>query len=250
MKTLRLLLLLALFVNANHAAGQSVERYLARGDSLHKVNNHKAALEMFEKADALQPNSAAVQWRIAQEYYDFANSAEDARKEELYQKSINIARNAVDLDPTNARAHLQVAISAGMLAIHKGGKDKVELSKVVKEQAQRSIELDDSYHVAYHVLARWHYEIANLSWVLKTAAKVIYGGLPDASLDRSIELYQKAIELKPDNLNHRLELGKAYIAANKESQARKSLTNVVDLPASTEEDAEHKKRARELLEKL
>jgi len=124
------------------------------------------------------------------------------------------------------------------------------MSREVKEEAMRAIELNPDMDTGYHILARWHREVATLSWVMRTAAKVVYGGLPEASLEESVQYFQKAIDLSPDWINHRLELAKTYIEQGNEEAARAQLNKALELPAVAMEDPEYKEEARRLLEEL
>lgn len=229
---------------------QSLEALMTRGDSLHEARQSDAALKTFQEAEKLAPGNAQVLWRIAREYYDKGNVADEEKKENLYENSLTYARKAVEADPQSADAHLWVAIAAGKVALQRGGKEKVEMSREVKEEAMRAVELDPNNDSAYHVLARWHFEVATLSWVLKTAAKVVYGGMPEASLEESVRYFQKAVEISPDWINHRLQLAKVYIEQGNEEKARTQLRKVLELPEDDVEDPQHKEEARELLAEL
>ncbi len=90
--------------------------------------------------------------------------------------------------------------------------------------------------------------MSTLSWVLKTAAKIVYGGLPEASLEESIRFMERAVELAPDNLNHHLQLGKSYLEADRPEDAREEFRQVLQLPVIEIDDPEYKQEARNLLE--
>lgn len=250
MKRILSVLISLVFLLPTLLSAQSVETLIAEGDSLHKHQKPDAALAKFQAADKLQPNNADILWRISREYYDKGNISPKDAQADLYLNAEKYAREAAEIAPDNAKAHLWIAIAVGKVALLKGGKEKVELSREVKEQAMKSITLDPNDDTAYHVLARWHYEVATLSWFLKTAAKVVYGGLPDASLDSSIKYFKKAIEIAPNTINHHLQLAKAYIANDQDDLARKQLEIVEKLPVDDVEDPAHKEEAKKLLADL
>jgi len=231
-------------------AAQSVDELIAAGDSLHEAQQPDAALNKFLEAEKVAPNNPEVLWRVSREYYDKGNISPKDDQADLFLNAEKYARHAAEVAPDNAKAHLWIAISVGKVALLKGGKEKIELSKEVKEQAMKSITLDPNDDTAYHVLARWHYEVATLSWFLRAAAKVVYGGLPDASLDSSIKYFKKAIEIAPNYINHHLQLAKAYIANDQKDLARQELEKVEELPVTNVEDPAHKKEAIKLLADL
>ncbi len=239
-----------LFLLPTMLSAQSAQALIAAGDSLHEHQHPAQALAKFQAAEKLEPNNPDILWRISREYYDKGNIAPKDQQADDYLSAEKYARKAAKIAPDNAKAHLWIAISVGKVALLKGGKEKVELSREVKEQAMKSIELDPNDDSAYHVLARWHYEVATLSWFLKAAAKVVYGGLPPASLDSSIYYFKKAIAIAPKDINNHLQLAKSYIANGQKDLARAQLKKVEELPVSDVEDPAHKKEAKKLLEDL
>ena len=133
----------------------------------------------------------------------------------------------------------------------KGGGDKVRLSKEVKAEADRVIGLDPNSDRAYHVLARWNRGIAELSFFEKTAVNVVYGGVPKgATMNNAVTLFEKAIALAPDYANHRLELGRTYLALGLEDKAKAELQRALTCPKKTPFDTEYKTEAQKLLSKL
>ncbi len=249
MRTLSLFLVLLITGFAAHMVnGQDLAELIRTGDKLHEEQSPQKALAVFEKALRHDSTNAEVLWRMAREYYDLASISDE--KEELYRKAETYARKSLAADSTNAKSHLWVAISVGKVALQRGGKEKVELSKEVRDEAERSIELDNSDDAAYHALARWHYEVATLSWILKTAAKIVYGGLPEASIEKSVEYFQRAIELAPNNINHHLHLGKTYLELGREEEAIRELQKAVDLPVQKLDDPKNKQEAEQLLREL
>jgi Tfp pilus assembly protein PilF len=100
------------------------------------------------------------------------------------------------------------------------------------------------------VLGRWHYEIASLGSVARWFAKLIYGGLPDASFAEAESHLQRAIELEPENLIHRLELGFVYQAEGRKADARREFQRGLDMPSNAKHDEIAKLRARDALKTL
>ncbi len=241
---------LAVAVCLGVVRAETVDALIAQADAWHDQHQPDRALEVLNEAEEQVGQNAEVLWRIARAYYDKGTLAPDREKEALYVESEGYARRAVRADSVNADAHVWVAIAVGKVALQRGGKEKVELSREVKEEAEKAISLDPEHDTAYHVLGRWHYEVTTLSWVLKAVAKVVYGGLPDASIDESIRLLQRATDLAPEHINHHLQLAKSYLENNQDTEARQELQLAIQLPPKEIDDPENKREARELLRKL
>jgi predicted Zn-dependent protease len=80
--------------------------------------------------------------------------------------------------------------------------------------------------------------------------KVIFGGLPPASLDMAIELHQKARKLNPGFLANNLELALLYKKTNQPSRAIEILDAQMKLPTKTKEELEIKNKSKQLLQSL
>jgi tetratricopeptide (TPR) repeat protein len=98
----------------------------------------------------------------------------------------------------------------------------------------------------------WHllYEVANFNPVLKALAQAVYGKLPDASNEKAVEYFTKAIALQPQRVIHRLELGRTYLAIGQRQKARDAFNKGISLPSIEKDDDNHKARAREVLRQL
>jgi len=240
------------FVQAagGHAAEASVQTLIARGDSAYDAFDNETALQLYQRAQEADSSNCEVLWKLARAHVDVGESAGEELQRQHYTLAEQIDRRAVELCPDNADAHLGLAIAVGRVALLEGGKKKVRLSREVKAEAEKALELDPNMDIAHHVLARWHREVANLSGLLKMFAKVLYGGLPPASHDTAVEHFQKAIELNPTYINHHLELGITYEDMKMWAEAAESYSKVAELPESDSGDAGHKEEAAQRLLKV
>jgi hypothetical protein len=60
------------------------------------------------------------------------------------------------------------------------------------------------------MLGRWNCEVANMSFLLTSFVRIVYGGLPKASNEMAIQCFKKAIELAPKRIIHHLQLARVY----------------------------------------
>ena len=124
---------------------------------------------------------------------------DEKAREKIYRKAYTTAILSVKAGPNVSNEYLWLANAAGRLALVADVKERIALSKVVKDNAERAIALDARNGAAYMTLGAWHFYVADLSWVQKNAAKVLYGGLPPASYEKGIELLTKALVLGVEN---------------------------------------------------
>ncbi|MBN1780063.1 tetratricopeptide repeat protein [bacterium] len=238
---------------AVYAGDGTVQQCMAVGDSLDKAGDHDGALKVYLKILETDSLDYDALWNAGDQYTEVAKAlpddAKDA-KEEKFDLARQYCEKAIAVNPEGWEGHTYLAIALGRLALFRGGKEKINLSKRVKAEADRGIELNPDNDLAYHVVGLWHRNLANLSWVLKSFAKILYGGVPPGSNDEAVACLKKAIEIKPTYINHHLELAKTYKEIGKKELMREPLEKVIALPATEAEDDEYKAEAEELLKEL
>ena len=208
------------------------------------------ALELFLEAERELPHNAFILQKIAQQYSDLVvDQATAEEKKRFAQTALDYALRAVALAPDNPVNVLSLAICHGKLALYSDTRTKVKYSRLVREEAERSLALDPDYAWAHHVLGRWHHEVAALSGTARLIVRLFYGGLPSASVERAIEHLDRAVALEPQELNHHLELGFALAAAGRAADARAAWERGLAMPSRAKHDESSKQRARAALEK-
>jgi hypothetical protein len=102
------------------------------------------------------------------------------------------------------------------------------------------------------VLGRWNAEIMRLSGAARFFAKNFLGGdvLNQASWEGAVSNMEKAVELNPRRIYHRLDLAEVYVDRGRYSDARTQLQRVGSLPVSDPLDPTYKQEAAELLKKI
>jgi tetratricopeptide (TPR) repeat protein len=209
------------------------------------------ALELYRAADVLQPDDPVILQKIAQQLSDLSlDAATPEQKKAQAEQALAFARRAVALAPDQAINVLSLAICYGKLAVFSDTRTKIAYSRRVREEAERALALDPDYDWAHHTLGRWHYEVATLGLATRVVVRVVYGGLPDASVATAITSLERAVALAPQRVPHHLELGFAYLAARREAEARASFARGLALPSVELYDEPAKARAREALRQL
>lgn len=228
-------------------AAQSAGEVVASGEELSKKWDYKGAIAVYEKALVGQANNYDLLWRVADNYVKLGVSADDKEKAPLYQKASDYATKAVAANPEAIDGHTKLAIAQGRLALFKGGKIKVEMSKTVKAEAERALQINPNNDEALHTLGAWHREVATLPGILKVFAKLIYGGLPPASKEEAVQYLEKATASNPKIIEHHLELGKCYMVMRQWDLARKSWAECGNLTPTEGYDKKFQEEAKGLL---
>jgi len=234
-------------VSTLHGAGEWIEQ----GDSFDRQFQSAEALAAYQKALAAKPNDADLLRKISKQYVEMVLDAPSKKEKlRLAQLGYDTALQAKKLAPNDPEVRVTVAIAAGRLAFYSEPRRRLELSSVVRSESAESVKLDPRFALGWHVLGRWNYEIANLNPLLRVVAEAVYGKMPPASNDEAIRALQKAVDLEPNNALFHAELGRAYLAAGKQAEAKRELQKSLTLPRRTRDDAGAQDRAKQALRGL
>ncbi|MFC1559135.1 hypothetical protein ACFL39_00930 [Gemmatimonadota bacterium] len=236
------------------AAQQDVASVISQARAFNGTGDYTAAIALIRPALQGSPDNYDLLCVLADNITEKARiesvTATKDESEAAYMEAVGFARRALEVRRDDAEGWYQLGKALGRLALFRGGKEKVNMSKEIKEVFEHAIQLDSRHASAIHGLARWNREVANLSFVLKAAAKIVFGGLPPASNEQAETLFLRAIQIEPENCAHFLELGKTYLEMRDKDQAAEMFDTVLRLPVSDPDDPEWKAEAEELLSKI
>jgi tetratricopeptide (TPR) repeat protein len=228
------------------ASTNAVEQGLA----LIKAFKNGEAIPILEQAHAANPTNAAVLTRLTEACCNAGEDLDNAASEAYYAKAVGYADQLKLLAPDKAETYFQVCVAYGNLALFKGGKEKVALSRNIEAMARKGIELDPSYSRPYSVLGVYYREVALLNPILRTFAKYLLGGLPDGTLENSESMFLKSIALDAGNVYGHYQLAVTYEKMNKPDQAAAMYHKVLKLPIVDHQDAKWRRLSSERLKAL
>ena len=255
MKTNRLTFITAglmLLILILPAASQDIQTIISLGDSAYMKYDNQGALAFYSKALEIDSLNYEALWKISRAYVDVGEVlADQEERKNYYRNAEEFARKAVEVNPEGSKGHLYLSIALGRVALDSGKKEQVQLSKEIKAEVDTALALDPNDDIAWHVLGRWHRKMATLGWIQRKFANMFLGGVPkEASVEKSAECFQKAIELNPGHINHYLELGITYEKLDMKEKAAEQYKKVLELPVKDSDDENYKKEAQKLLDDI
>jgi len=245
-RTIRLLLLLILPFENN---AQDINGLLKDAQQFESTFKEPEALQKYLDAVRVQPNNLPVLIKISELYSILGKhqGAKDKQKE-YYRNARVYAQKALAVNPNSSDANVVMALAMGRMALISSGDDKIKAVKDVKTYSEKGVQLDPNNYKAYHVLAKWNYEVSDLNSVEKWLVKVAYEALPKASLDDAIKYYEKSRQLNPAFLLNYLELAKSYHRKDNDKKAVELLETMLKMPVKMSEDNYIKAKGKKLLE--
>lgn len=217
-----------------------------------RVNNqYELELDELQKLSSEYPDDFELYWRMARANFDLADqSEEEETQKKFFYSGFEAAKIALKLNPESAKANHWYAVLIGKIGMIEGTKQKIKNSYKVREYALKAIELDPTNDGTMHLMGRWHYELASLSWFERKIASLIYAKPPEASLDIAITYFKSAIDTKSDEVRHYLWLGKTHMEMKENTKAENAFRKATMMDPLDQGDKILQKEAKKLLKKV
>jgi len=243
-----LLPILFILFNLVPSYAQDINSILKEGYRLEAIPNEKASFQKFKEVLKIQATNIYALNKCSELCVRIGQRETNKQlKSDYYTAAKIYAETALKIDPNNSDANCAMAMALGRSSMSKSGKEKIINAKEIKKYVDIAIKNDPKNYKAWHVLGRWNYEISNLNVLETTVVKVLYGGLPSASLKESINSFEKVRALTPEFILNYYEMAKAYKEYNKKDKAIAYIKEMLVLPIHTEDDLTIKEKGRDLL---
>lgn len=222
---------------------------LQKADMAEKHGDVAAAAAIYDVARQKETNNAANLCVMARRYCDLTYLARSAEvQKDLVARALDCAGRAVALEPANATAHASVAVCYAKSCAFADIKTELAYTRLFKQEAEKAIALNPKEDVAYYLLGRWNYGIAKVGFFSRAYVRVVYGGLPNASLADAARNFKIACELAPNRIVYHSGLAMAYGALGEKKLQLAELKACCALKPSDPEDAEARAEAEKQLQ--
>lgn len=176
---------------------------------------------------------------------------DEEQKVAMFRKAITYGHTAVRHQPDDYRAHLALSRAYGRLAQVVGIREQLQLSRFVKQQAEMAVRFNPKSDIAWHIIGKWHFRIADLNWMERTVADAVLGGVPKgASFEKARQAFEKAVAIKPDGISHKVELARTLIELDEEASAKPFLESALKLKPVQIIDTKYLQEARQMLQEI
>jgi tetratricopeptide (TPR) repeat protein len=249
MKTLiPLLFLLLPFIGST----QNEQKFLDQAAKHEASLNETEAMNAYRQVLKINSNHYQALWKLSELYSRVGNRQPTNAQQQQYFKTGKVyAQQAIKVNPNAADGYYALSVAMGRLALTESStKGKINAVKDIRTNAEMALKYNPSHGRAWHVMGKWHYEVANLNFFERTAVKVMYGGFEPASMEESIKAYEKAKQLEPEFALNYLELAKAYKATGQKAKAIQALRSLAATPEKTADDKKTKEEGNKLLKQL
>jgi tetratricopeptide (TPR) repeat protein len=236
------------------SATPTAAEHVALGDSAHAAFDPATALEHYQAAIQLDSANADALGKASRSVMDLSEAEGDKNKRsQLFRQGESYARRAVALNPRDPELQFHLARALGRAALAVGVRERVKYAVEIRSTALKALELDSLHPGALHVIAMWNAEVMRLSGFERFMAKNLLGGrvFGQANWNEAVRNLERAVEVDPERLSHRLDLGMIYADVGQKAKAREMLQWVVNAEKRTDfNDPRYKRDAEAALTKL
>ncbi len=232
-----------------------VDKAEAEAELLKEQNKFVQEIEVLERATQKCSLSEKLYTIISLKYLELGDSnynevhrGNSKDKKDYFYTGLDWARKAIQADSTNNLGYEMVSTSYAAILSVSSLKSQSKLADSVRIYAEKALVYNPENDRAIHILGRWHYEVAKLSWFTKFMAGLLFGNKPDGSIEKAIEYFKMSVELD-DFPVYRYWLGKGYLEAGEKEKALKEFEYLQTLPYGQKNDDYFKQEALKLLEK-
>jgi len=202
------------------------------------------------RADEFLGNAEFL-WRLCKATYLVAvRCGDDATlKQEMINSAVAVGAEAVAADDASSEGHKWYAIAVGVRGEFLGIKEKILDGFEFKRHIDRASELAPTDHTVQHLLGRFCYEVAELSWWERKMAATLFADPPKATMEEARDHFLAAEELKgPDGWKeNRQFLAKTYIHLKDYTTALEWLDRANEVPVRNPDDQQAQDDVNELL---
>ncbi|CAB3398489.1 unnamed protein product [Caenorhabditis bovis] len=218
-------------------------------DALFGTTKVKEGLVTLRKRYEGGEKSIDLLWRLAKLCSESANFEEKKKRQELIVEGKKYAVEAYEIDPNNFLAARWAALMSGKVTEYLGTKEKIEEGKRCKEYMDKALSLNSKDDSLLHLRGRWSLSVAQLGWLERKAAALLYSTPPTATIDEAITDLKACYEINPKWIDNLLYLGKAYIANGDKAAAKKYLEEALASPVRNDHEKESLAEVKALIAK-
>ena len=246
------LLLFFFVVCAGKSFSQDINVLLKQGVNYERVLKEDSAILKYK--EVLATSAENVQSLIKISILTTAAGARQADKQtqkQYFENAKSYADKALAVDSSNIDAIYAKGFALfKMIGTEQENKKVAALEKEVYVCASKALSINPNHGRANFLMGKWNVDLVTTAWTKKAALNVLYGGIPDASIENALLYMEKCRTAEPYFLQNFLELAKAYKFNNNPSKAIEVLNQLVKLPYRTADDKGWKEEAKKILSEL
>lgn len=245
------LALVCLIGSSLQATAQDTKALCDKADELFEQGKVADAKKALEQAKGAAPNSYDVLWRMSRAMLLTGDGLPDksSQQEKTYYDAKYFADEAIKANPNGSQGYVRRAGANGKIALFKGVLGAKESVNAVRDDAQKAISLNSdgplAAAAAHYILGRTHLKLTETPKPMRMPIGLGWGNMDDAMTH-----LKKAVDMRTDFIQYRLEYARALIKKEQYGDARNELQKIATLRYQDFNDDVRKKEAAQMLQDI
>ena len=191
------------------------------------------SLQLFEDVSEEFPENYEALWGAARSAVaQGLLSGGRTIRNQWYRIGESYARRATEVEPKRLEGLYWLLTAKGLRAVRSGAREASALGGEVYDLAHQVLEMDSLHAGAHHALGLLNYRVRRLSWIERFVARTFLGAdvMNLTSWEDAERYLTRAVELRPEYILFRLDLGIMYLHRNRMKEARSQFQRALELP--------------------
>ncbi|ETV86533.1 hypothetical protein H257_01703 [Aphanomyces astaci] len=213
---------------------------VAKADELYTQGKFQPVKAFLDENLKYYPQSIDLLWRSARACQDMTTETTDvAATKALVFEGMTFAERAYELRPNDAMTNKWMGIMLSSVGNYRDTSEKIKGAFKIKNFIERSIELNPNDATAHNILGQWCLAFANLGWLEKQAATMLFGRPPTATYEDAVRHFHDAEHVSPGFWKKNVYLlADTYAKMGNVVEAKLWLAKADAVPVKTTEDKE------------
>jgi len=232
---------------------EEVTKLLDSDEDYPDGSNRKRAYEMLKEHYSSNTQNCEYLWRLARATYLYMQNFMLTDKEKhkaLCNEAKGYAQDALELNNDDPDAHKWCAMTIGTSNDYAGTNEKIKNGHAMKHHIDEALKRRPEDRTLHHLLGRWCYNVAALSWLERKVASALFSTPPEATYDDALKSFLEAERLTPsDWKENRLYVALCYEQLKDKVKVKEWLQKADQIPIVSTDDEAAGKEIKKLLAK-
>ena len=175
----------------------------------------------------------------------------DTKRVEYFKMASELSKALITYYPDDDKGYAYLAYSLGSITKEVPFYKKISVAKEIKKSIDKALAINNKNHLAWFVAGMFYRESSKIDgFQRKLAEKYLNDIIKDASFEKAIACFKKAIELNEDNLQYKYELAKTYQDQGKKEIALQEYKRILAIQTNEKKDIMYQHKAQIQLKKI
>ncbi len=230
----------------------NIDDLLQKADHARKAYKDMDAIGYYQQILQMDSNNLQALWNTSFVYQRLGWLEQDKEvKRRLYENALLYANKVYKKYPGTYEANIVMAGGTARMSEFLSAKERVHAAWDIKKHGDAAFSIHPDNPEVWYLLGWLNFELSKATWVERSVASLLFGGLPGGmSFEKGILYLRKANELKPDCIVYLYDLATFYERTEDTATAIGLVKKALSITAVAPEDFLYQKKCENLLTRL